>query len=246
MDRLASELIGRRVAARDGEVGRVDDLFVDDERWAVRYLVVDTGDWLSSRRVLLSPASVVPDAPDVGPLPVALTRAGIEHSPDVDLHRPVSRQYEIAHALYYGSQAYWSGPMLWGSGTRPSLQQGLLRGPLPGLVRPPLGRPDAGAREEVLQMAQRAEQAAARSHLRSVREVIGYDVDADDGRVGVLDDLVIDARSWAVLQLVIDARPWWPGGHVRVSSSTPVDIDWSRRRMRLRCARDALHAVAQS
>ena len=68
----------------------------------MRYLVVDTGSWLSSRRVLLSPANTVASAPLLGPLPVALTRAQVESSPDVDTQKPVSRQYEIAHALHYG------------------------------------------------------------------------------------------------------------------------------------------------
>ena len=246
MSSLASELIGRTVAATDGEVGRIADLFFDDERWAVRFLVVDTGGWLASRQVLLSPASVVAEAPAVGPLPVALVREQVERSPDVDTQKPVSRQYEIAHALHYGYDTYWNGPALWGASMLPTLRHGMVPGVVPGLVRPPLGSaPSNGdAPGEVEALARQAEEAARHSHLRSAREVIGYRVEARDGRVGTLDDLVIDPRSWAVLHLVVDAKPWWPGGHVRVAPALAADIDWSGRVLRLQCSRDEVPKAA--
>jgi sporulation protein YlmC with PRC-barrel domain len=246
MNALASELIGRRVAAIDGDVGRIEDLFIDDERWVVRFLVVDTGDWLTSRRVLLSPASAVADAPAQGPLPMALTREQIERSPDVDTQKPVSRQYEIAHALHYGYDTYWTGPMLWGATMLPSLRHGMVPGVVPGLVRPPLGSAPANAEvpSEVQELARQAEEAAQRSHLRSAREIIGYRVVARDGSVGTLDDLVVERPSWSVPELVVDAKPWWPGGHVRVPSSLQAEIDWSGRMLRLQCDRDAVPKTA--
>ena len=246
MSSLASELIGRTVAATDGDVGRIADLFIDDERWAVRYLVVDTGGWLSSKRVLLSPASIVADAPAVGPLPVALAREQVLHGPDVDTHKPVSRQYEIAHSLHYGYDAYWDGPALWGATMLPSLRHGMVPGFVPGLVRPPLGHapPNGDSPTEVQQLAMQAEQEAQRSHLRSAREIIGYGVQARDGAAGTLDDLVIDGRSWAVVNLVVDARPWWPGGHVRVDPALATDIDWGGRVLRLQCTREEVQQAA--
>ncbi len=45
------------IGANDGEVGQVETVYFDDESWTVRYLVVDTGNWLSGRKVLISPRS---------------------------------------------------------------------------------------------------------------------------------------------------------------------------------------------
>lgn len=42
------------IGATDGEIGSVHDLFFDDQEWLLRYAVVDTGVWLSGRRVLVS------------------------------------------------------------------------------------------------------------------------------------------------------------------------------------------------
>jgi len=46
---------GHHVEASDGEIGHVEDFLVDDRTWAIRYLIVDTRDWLPGKKVLISP-----------------------------------------------------------------------------------------------------------------------------------------------------------------------------------------------
>src|SRR3569832_2210711 len=58
MLRRNKELTGSKLAALDGEIGHVKDIYFDDQSWTVRYLVADTGHWLPDRRVLLSPFAV--------------------------------------------------------------------------------------------------------------------------------------------------------------------------------------------
>src|SRR3954463_5112748 len=58
MLRHAKELEKFELRARDGKIGQVQDFFFDDRQWTVRYLVVDTGTWLDSRKVLISPTAV--------------------------------------------------------------------------------------------------------------------------------------------------------------------------------------------
>ena len=55
MLRSIKEIIGYDLLATDGSIGHVKDFYFDDEAWGVRYVVVDTGGWLSGRMVLLSP-----------------------------------------------------------------------------------------------------------------------------------------------------------------------------------------------
>ena len=55
----ASLVIGKTIDAVDGEIGSVDDLYFDDQTWSVRYLIVDTGKWLSGRKVLVAPDAIV-------------------------------------------------------------------------------------------------------------------------------------------------------------------------------------------
>jgi sporulation protein YlmC with PRC-barrel domain len=58
MLRGISDLTRFTIAATDGQLGSVSDLYFDDRSWAVRYLVVDAGRWLPSRRLCVSPISV--------------------------------------------------------------------------------------------------------------------------------------------------------------------------------------------
>ncbi|MDQ2778677.1 MAG: PRC-barrel domain-containing protein, partial [Pseudomonadota bacterium] len=113
------DLIGRTLSAQDGDVGEVADVYFDDHDWTVRYLVVDTGSWLDSRKVLISPATLARAQTADGPLRAQLSRQQVQGSPQIDTHAPVSRQQEALHADYYGYSAYWAGAGLWGMGALP-------------------------------------------------------------------------------------------------------------------------------
>jgi hypothetical protein len=59
------DLEGYVIGATVGTLGHVKDFHFDDEAWAIRYLDVDTGAWLSSRKVLISPFAA--EFPLIGP-----------------------------------------------------------------------------------------------------------------------------------------------------------------------------------
>ena len=89
MLRGISTLKGLTVGALDGEVGSVHDVYFDDKQWTVRYFVVDTGTWLSGRRVLISPMALRQPADVVGDrLQVGLSKAQIENAPSWDTDKP--------------------------------------------------------------------------------------------------------------------------------------------------------------
>ena len=55
MSRSIKQLYGLKLHASDGEIGHVKDFYFDDQKWVVRYVVVDTGPWLLDRLVLIAP-----------------------------------------------------------------------------------------------------------------------------------------------------------------------------------------------
>ena len=95
-------------------MGSVDQFYFDDETWTVRDLVVETGNWLSGRKVLISPISLGKADWNTQRLDVTLTKKQVEKSPDIDTHKPVSRQHETAFLGYYGYPYYCGGVYLWG------------------------------------------------------------------------------------------------------------------------------------
>jgi sporulation protein YlmC with PRC-barrel domain len=228
MMQTVKNLQGDRLIARDGAIGAVEDVYFDDDRWAVRYLVVDTGTWLPGRRVLISPASVAPGGVAEGQVRVELSRDQVQSAPPIDADRPVSRQYEMAHAAHFGYPYYWSGSMLWGAAGVP------LAGTPP---HPAMSPRRADAEKAVQRELERGD-----SHLRSGAEVIGYDVQARDGELGKVADFVVDEHTWAIHDVVVDTRKWWPGGEVRIAPQEVEHIDWSEGKVHVRVSKEELKA----
>lgn len=225
----ASLLLGAMVAARDGDVGKVHDIYFDDSAWTVRYLVVDTGGWLTGRKVLVSPHAVSRIVPGEG-MHVNLGREQIQQSPDYDNDKPVSRQYETMYYTHYGYPYYWVGPNAWGVSL------------YPGPAEAPLAT-DAMAREAQAQLARDREHADP--HLRSAKEVRGYGVEAADGRLGNVDSFLIDARSWEIVGFIVDTRNWLPGKHVAISTARIGAIDWGENTVAVRLAREAIKSLPE-
>ena len=196
------QLYGNKLGAADGELGHVKDFYFDDQNWAVRYVVADTGSWLTGRQVLLSPHAFGGLHPVGKILPVDLTRKQIENSPPIETHRPVSRQYEEEYHRYYGWPFYWEGDGLWG-GMRgfPVLE-------VPGKHLP--GAPTAAGRPQP---------GRADSHLRSTQSANGYHLQATDGILGHVCDFLMDPQSWAIDQLVIKTGHRLTGKEVRIPVS---------------------------
>lgn len=186
MLRSIKQLYGNKLGASDGEIGQVKDFYFDDQNWAIRYLVADTGTWLAKRQVLLSPYSLGRLDQNEKILHVNLTRRQIENSPSIDLHQPVSRQYEEEYHHYFGWPYYWQGEELWGLNGLP-----VMTIPVKPLPRPPV-------RSSV------ATSARADVHLRATQAVTGYQLSTSaDGVIGYVCDFMMDAGSWAIGQLVI-------------------------------------------
>ena len=214
MLRGISSLKGLTVVAIDGEIGSVYDVYFDAKHWTVRYFVVDTGTWLSSHRVLVSPMSLQNRADVVADrLHVGLTKAQIEHAPSWDTDKPVSRQHEIAYSRYYDYPYYWTGPARWGTGWDP------VAGIAPAPVRTPSRRRSSRGSGERRRPPPRA------------RDVIGYYAHATDGDVGHVEDFLVDNRTWAIRYLVVDTRNWLPGRRVVIAPGWINTVSWDDSRV---------------
>lgn len=105
--RDVSTLIGSPVIAKNGETGRVRDFLFDDRSWQVRSIVLDAGNWLRRRDVVLPVSVLEPPDWEKNLLRVNLTRAQVRNSPDIDVEKPVYRQQELAMREYFGALACW-------------------------------------------------------------------------------------------------------------------------------------------
>jgi hypothetical protein len=98
---------GYNIEAVDGDIGHVDDFFVDDVDWVIRYLLVDTRDWLPGRQVLISPRWIEDVNWANTAVEVGLSQAQVETSPEYDPQEPLGREYEVELHEHYGRRGYW-------------------------------------------------------------------------------------------------------------------------------------------
>jgi len=223
MIRNVKDLQGYALRATDGVIGKVEDFYSDDEDWGIRYLVVETGTWLSGRKVLISPMSIGHAGWMGRQLPVALTRTQVEHSPDIDTRMPVSRQHEAEYSTYYGYPFYWGGAGLWGMGAYPG------------------NLTTQGGIEEALKThGTHGTPSADDCHLRSSNTVIGYHIEATDGDIGHLEDLLVDDYTWAIRYLIVNTSNWWGGRRVLVAPECIDNVSWSEAKVSVNLTRQAI------
>jgi len=212
--RRLADITGYRLHARDGEIGRLRQVYFDDERWVVRYFVVRTGSWLLGQDVLVVPTVVSAVDGEARCLQVDLTREQIKHSPSVGTELPVSRHYEQEYYRYYGWEPYWSGdPLL---------------GPMPPVMPPADG-------EEP--------RPPAHPHLRSSDEVSGYRIHAQDGEIGRVSDFLLEDPGWAVRYLEVDIGRWLAGKRALLAPPWIERIDWSTHEVVTTLTRDAIQTA---
>jgi hypothetical protein len=216
---LASEVLGLAIEAKDGRIGRVSDLLFDDRGWTIRWAVVDTGDWLPGRSVLLPPSRLAVADLDRSVLRVDLTRAQVQQSPELSHDLPVSRHYEQVIFDYYGWSPYWVPgfpgftpfePPLYAAGEKP-------------MPLEPAGDPD----------------------LHSIVDTKGYTVEARDGAIGHVEDFLVEDHAGAIRYVVVDTRNWWPGKKVLVAPHWVESIRWSERVIHFDTTRARISAAPQ-
>lgn len=213
MMKSARQLRKANIEGVDGSFGSVSDLYFDSQSWAIRYVVVDTGKWLPGRRVMISPDAIAAEESSDEIVRLNLTREQIEKSPDVSLDQPISRQIESMLYTYYGWPAYWSaGPAAGGA--------------VPVAPVPPDPVPQ-----------QLALESEPNPYLRSMEEVFGYRVQALDGEIGHVEDLLMDDHARHVRMVVVDTRNWLPGRKVRIPPRWIDQINWEEQRVKLHVPR---------
>ena len=206
-------LTGYSIKSLNGEIGSAREFYFDDKHWTIRYLVVDTGDWLTGKVVLLSPYALVRVDDTNRQIDVELTKKQIEQSPSPESDKPVSRQFEEAYYGYYGWPEYWGDSYVWG-------------------YYPQIARN--------LDKSRQANKGGKpwNSHLRSTYDVKGHHIQAKDGEIGHVSDFIIDDESWTIHYLVIDTSNWWMGKTVLISPKWIERVSWSEAKVFVHLSRD--------
>jgi hypothetical protein len=105
------------IHATDGDIGHVQSMLVDEETWAIRYLIADTSNWWLGHQVLIAPQWIQnvswPDAK----VAVDLTRQAVKNAPPYDSAAQLGRQQEAGIYKHYRRATYWADDVIRDSAT---------------------------------------------------------------------------------------------------------------------------------
>ena len=211
----AKTLTGYSLDSFDGVIGKVEEFYFDDRYWTIRYLVANTGNWLTGRQVLISPYALGAVDRKARQIDVALTKKQIEDSPSLDSDKPVSRQFEESYYGYYGWPGYCGGPYSWGN--HPYIE-----------------------RDREKWMGPTHAETSWDPHLRSTHDVSGRNIQATDGEIGHVEDFIIDDETWAIRYFIINTRNWWPGKKILISPQWIERVSWSESKVFVGLTRDVI------
>ena len=96
------------IEASDGRIGHVQGLLLDEETWAIRYLIVDTSNWWLGHQVLIAPQWIKSVSWPDHTVVVNLTRQAVKDAPPYDSAVTLDREGEVRLHKHYGSAGYWA------------------------------------------------------------------------------------------------------------------------------------------
>lgn len=213
MLRSIKELLGYSLLTEEGEGGVVHDFYFDDQIWIIRYLVVRLGEEAAGRKVIVSPAAFRKPDEAKRQFSIKLTETELKYSPsfefpqqaaEVELHR----DYTWAPRDRLGGSLYNDRTF---EITPDSVEAGF--------------RLKEAERTLGLEMKN--------SNLQSARAVTGYQFQAQDGRLGSIEDFIVNDETWGIYYLVVDTGHWYPDQKVLISPFSISEISRTKARVLL-------------
>ena len=217
-----NDLKGYDIIAADGEIGSIEEFYFEDTTLQVRYLVANTGSWLTGTQNLISPLAITHLDRERRTIHVNLTKEQVIKSPGIDKHLPVSRQTEKLVSDYYGNRYYWDER--------------------PNLTPEQLASANAAAASVKAAVTSQPLVAAAApdSHLRSMQEIATYHIAGIDGEIGEVEDFFVETDDWSIRYIGADTRHLLPGKHILISAMWLGGFNWSHRIVNVNLTREQI------
>jgi uncharacterized protein YrrD len=105
--RSAREVTGYYIEATDGEIGHAEDFLIDDESWAIRYMLIDTKNWWPGKKVVVSPDWIERVSWSESRVYVNESRENIQHAPEYEANQALTRDFETRLHRHYNRAPYW-------------------------------------------------------------------------------------------------------------------------------------------
>lgn len=210
MFNLFTDLRRLSLRTREGSKASVDDLYIDDRDWAVRYVVADIGGFLTGRKALLGTDIVGRPDVDKGEWPVDADKDDLESAPSPEASPPVSEQQTTR--LYRADEPY----------------PPVILGPSGAAYTPFMAEHQLDQLYRERELAD-ATESRGDAHLRSLGEIQGYGILGEGKeRIGSVKDHLVNPLDWRVRYIVADTGDWLPGRKVVLPVDALGTPSWER------------------
>ena len=230
------DLEGYTIGAIDGMIGHVKDFYLDDEAWVIRYLVVETGDWLSHRHVLISPIAINQPNWSEKIFPAAITQEQVKNSPGIDTDEPVSGNTRWITSTTTGIRSIGAASEFWGNSVNP----GMMLWDVGNAATASEVRRAHAEKMRMDSLTNSENQPHDDPHLRSGNEILKYEVRAADGDIGHVQGLLVDEKAWAIRYLIVNTSNWWLGHQVLMATQWIESVSWKDRKVSVSLTRSAV------
>ncbi len=237
MLRRIERITGLAVQGVDGELGNIEDVFVDREYWVIRYFLVNADSWLKDRQLLVSTAAAREIHWKRKAIVTDLPRERVRKSPPVDFNCPVERAREEEINRYFGWPVYWDVNRYPAYAGESEMEYPEVRRPeYHGASRIHFSpSPEEEERDEA-----EIRSRCVHSHLLRAGRILGYRVHATDDEIGHLYDMIFDDETWAVRYLVEDSRGLLPGKKALLTPQHVTRVEAEESRIYVNVRKDVI------
>jgi hypothetical protein len=199
------------ILAKGGDIGNIDDFLFDEDTWKIRYLITDTSNGPSRRKVLL-PAIALDQTNQVSrKIPIHLTKEQVNNCPSIDTNALMSRQIQSRLNEVYPVFMYWA-------------MSGYVSTSLP---LAPVSNQQSQSEEHNIA-------------FRSVEDIGHCFIQAVDGDLGAIEEIVVDDESWSIRYIVANPTKWLLGRKFWVLPTWIETIDWEAQQVFLKISKEQL------
>lgn len=217
MKRNLHDLREFKIETSDQITAHIKDFLFDEKTWTIRYVEADFGQVFSTKRVLIPRVFLKKPLWEEKRFPIEISFSDIGKCPEVTEHETVSRQYEEKLYEYYDLKPYWYSAY--------NVPVAAANFPIRSF-----SAPEKTVDEEDLDTI-----------LRSYNELVGYHIQAIDGKIGHVEDLLIDDENWQVTYAVIDTSNWLPWSkNVLIGIAHLNKISYIKRLLNIKLLVDAI------
>lgn len=211
-----------KIRAINDSIGKIETFLFDDDG-TFRFFVIHTGKWFEGMRLLLPPLAIKDIDTENSIITISFSKNELKNMPTIDNYPPVSRieKQKVMREFNRDLTCYWA--------------------PFSNICNYQSSEEESNTIKDDSHNSSDID-----SNVRSTEEIIGYRVQASDGEIGHIKDIIGEDDSWTIQYFIIDTRKWLTGELALVPFSWIEKISWHDKTIYFNANKERIKTVLPS